>query len=205
MTAGLGEWRACARSAGCLHLPASASWPVSPQEMRHFAAICPVDSGIDQVNRACGNETARSDPRAGSVILRECRTVTCRDRVRLREDRPVGISAAHAAAFYREATRRGAVWGVRDDGGFPAPLNGEGVRAIPFWSLQPRAETVIRSVPAYAGFVAVQIPLTEWRASWLPRMQSDGLLVGINWSGERARGYDVQPEDAEAALVAVEA
>lgn len=114
----------------------------------------------------------------------------------------VSTSAAQASAFYREAIREGAVWGVRDDGGFPAPVNGEGVRAMPFWSLRSRAEKVIRNVPAYAGFTAVEIPLAEWRDRWLPRMSDDGLRVGLNWSGDRATGYDVPPADAAATLAA---
>lgn len=116
----------------------------------------------------------------------------------------MSASAAQAAAFYREAMREGAVWGVRDETGFAAPLNGDGVRAMPFWSLRSRAEKVIQNVPAYAGFTVAKIPLTEWRERWLPGMIDDGLLVGINWSGERAIGHDVQPAEAEAALAATE-
>jgi hypothetical protein len=117
----------------------------------------------------------------------------------------VSTSAAQAAAFYGEAIREGAVWGVRDESGFPAPLNGDGVRAMPFWSLRSRAEQVIQNVPAYAAFTVARIPLTEWRERCLPGLVDDGLLVGINWSGERATGYDVQPAEAEAALAAAEA
>lgn len=73
---------------------------------------------------------------------------------------------------------------------------------MPFWSLQSRVEKTIEQVPAYAGFIAVEIPLAEWRERWLPRMDDDGLLVGINWSGERATGFDVEPREAEAALAA---
>jgi hypothetical protein len=116
----------------------------------------------------------------------------------------VSTSAAQAAAFYREAIREGAVWGVKDDGGFPAPLNGEGVRAMPFWSLASRAERVIQNVAAYAGFEAVQIPLAEWRERWLPGMIIDGLLVGINWSGDHATGYDMKPAEVESALAAAD-
>lgn len=116
----------------------------------------------------------------------------------------VSTSAAQAAAFYREAIREGAVWGVKDDGGFPAPMNGEGIRAMPFWSLRSRAEKVIQGVPAYVGFEPVRIPLDEWRQRWLPRMTDDGLRVGINWSGDRATGYDVPPADVEASLAAAD-
>ena len=81
-------------------------------------------------------------------------------------------------------------------------MNGDGVRAMPFWSLRSRVEKVIENVPAYAGFTAVEIPLPEWRERWLPRTGNDGLLIGINWSGERATGFDVDPREVEAALAA---
>jgi hypothetical protein len=34
----------------------------------------------------------------------------------------------------------------------------------------------------------------------LPSLDEDGLRVGINWSGPRATGYDVEPEAVRAAL-----
>jgi hypothetical protein len=117
----------------------------------------------------------------------------------------MSTSSAQAAAFYREVIREGAVWGVRDDGGFPAPLNSEGDRVMPFWSLQSRAEKVIQNVPAYGGFTAVRIPLAEWRDQWLPGMSTDRVRAGINWSGDRATGYDVLPAEVEAALAAADA
>jgi hypothetical protein len=30
---------------------------------------------------------------------------------------------------------------------------------------------------------------------WLPGLERDGLLVGLNWAGDRAQGYDVAPAD----------
>ena len=104
-------------------------------------------------------------------------------------------SAAQAAAFYAEALAQGTVWGVRDANGFPAPLNGEGVRAMPFWSTKSRAERVVANVAAYAGFEPVEVPLDKWKADWLTGLERDGLLVGLNWAGDRAQGYDVTPAD----------
>jgi hypothetical protein len=46
----------------------------------------------------------------------------------------------------------------------------------------------------------VEIELAAWRERWLPGLQRDRLLVGLNWSGERATGYDVDPADALRAL-----
>ena len=42
--------------------------------------------------------------------------------------------------------------------------------------------------------MTVELSLDVFLDDWLPGMQKDGLLVGVNWSGERAKGYDVEPE-----------
>jgi hypothetical protein len=114
------------------------------------------------------------------------------------------VSAAQASAFYAEAIREGSVWAVRDEGGFPAPMNADGFRAMPFWSLRSRAERIISTAPAYQGFSPVEIPLTEFRDRWLPRLEADGLRVGVNWSGVRATGHDLDPPGVEQAFIAIE-
>lgn len=112
----------------------------------------------------------------------------------------MSVSAAHASAFYREVIANGEVWTLKDENGFPAPRNSEGKRAMPFWSLRSRAERIIENVPAYQGFQAIGLPLEEWRTRWLPGLAKDDTLVGLNWSGGSATGYDLPPTDVEAAL-----
>lgn len=107
----------------------------------------------------------------------------------------MSTSAAQAAAFYQEALREQAVWGVRDGGGFPAPMNPSGERAMPFWSLRSRAERIVEQVPAYAGFEIVEIDLTGFVQRWLPDLAKNELHVGLNWSGTSATGYDLPAND----------
>ena len=107
----------------------------------------------------------------------------------------MSVAAAHASAFYSEVARSGIVWAIRDQQGYPAPAGSGGARAMPFWSLQSRADKVIESVPDYAGFVPVSILWQEFCDHWIPGLVADGLLVGLNWSGVRATGYDVPPAD----------
>jgi hypothetical protein len=107
----------------------------------------------------------------------------------------VGQSASQAAAFCRDVASAGAVWTIRDAGGFPAPKNSEGRRAQPFWSSRSRAERIIATVPAYSGFSVVEIAWTEFAERWIPGLARDRILVGVNWSGARATGYDVEPEE----------
>jgi hypothetical protein len=73
---------------------------------------------------------------------------------------------------------------------------------MPFWSTRSRVERIIASVPAYAGFRPVEISLDEFQSHWLDGLEQDGLLVGINWSGARATGYDVEPRDVRDWLAA---
>jgi len=112
----------------------------------------------------------------------------------------VSTSAPQAAAFYQEAARERAVWGIRDRAGFPAPTNANGERSMPFWSLRSRAEKVVEQVDAYRGFEVVEIPLDTFIGRWLPGMERDELHVGLNWSGGSATGYDMPPPEVRARL-----
>lgn len=117
----------------------------------------------------------------------------------------MSASAAHADAFFREVLREGQVWTIRDSEGIPAPHGKDGVRSMPFWSLASRAQKLVDTIEAYAGFDVVGVHLDEWRLRWLPGLEEDGLLVGLNWSGPRASGYDVSPVSALASISAREA
>ena len=105
----------------------------------------------------------------------------------------MSLSAAHTAAFRREVPSEGRVWTIRDSVGHPAPPDPTGRRAMPFWSKPTRAGRVIGAVAAYRGFDVVEIPVDDWLDSWLPGLQRDGLLVGVNWAGARATGFDMAP------------
>ncbi|MEA5453865.1 DUF2750 domain-containing protein [Sinomonas sp. JGH33] len=116
----------------------------------------------------------------------------------------MSVSAAQAAVFYKEILKNGQVWGIRDSGGIPALLNSDGDRSMPFWSLQSRAEKVIANVPAYRAFEPVAIPIDVWRTRWIDGLERDGILVGLNWTGARAIGYDFRPAEGRARLGVVE-
>jgi hypothetical protein len=104
----------------------------------------------------------------------------------------VSQAASQAAAFRREVLERGEVWLVEDDDGVPAPISSDGLRAMPFWSSVARAERAAQS-EQFAGCRPRRLSLEEFGQRWLPGLERDGLLVGVNWSGPRATGYDVEP------------
>jgi hypothetical protein len=102
-------------------------------------------------------------------------------------------AGSQAAAFYRDVARTGVAWTIRDDGGYPAPKTADGRRSMPFWSSLKRAQRIVATVPAYAGFRPVEVSWVELRDEWLPQLVGAGSLVGVNWSGARALGFDTEP------------
>lgn len=107
-------------------------------------------------------------------------------------------AAINAKKFYQEVATSDSIWTIEDDDGIPAPVNASGERAMPFWSTEERANTIITTVPAYANFRAKRISCRDFLSRWIRGLEKDGLLVGINWSGQRASGYDIQPSDLKA-------
>ena len=105
----------------------------------------------------------------------------------------MSLSGAHRAAFRREATQDGQVFTIRDPGGVPAPVDDGGGRAVPFWSKPTRAQLIVKHVSAFRGFEVVPIPVEDWLSGWLVNLEHDGMLVGVNWAGNRATGYDMTP------------
>lgn len=103
-------------------------------------------------------------------------------------------AASQAAIFYRDVEATGKLWTLKDEGGFPAPKNSEGIRTMPFWSSKSRVELIIKNVAAYNDFEPVEISIDEFYNCWLMKLKADGQLVGVNWSGKNAIGYDLKPE-----------
>lgn len=103
-------------------------------------------------------------------------------------------AASQASAFYREVAESRKVWTIRDAGGYPAPKGTSGKRAQPFWSSRSRVETIISTVPAYAGFTPEEISWDEFCSAWAPGLTRDSFHVGVNRSGKRAVGFDMAPD-----------
>ena len=100
-------------------------------------------------------------------------------------------STSQAIIFYKEVATKRTLWTIRDSGSFPAPKNSEGERVQPFWSSLSRVQKIIETVPAYAGFEPFDISWSDFTARWVPGLEKDRVLVGVNWSGYRATGYDI--------------
>jgi len=113
-------------------------------------------------------------------------------------------SSIHAGAFYREVLASGEVFGVEheEDGPVVWHLAGN-VHARPFWSARSRAVRMLEGPLKRPGLVIVREAWPEFVRATVPRMEAQDLLVGVNWSGMRARGYNLPPRDVVAAVEAV--
>lgn len=103
----------------------------------------------------------------------------------------ISTSASQLAAFCREVAQSKTVWAVKDANGFPAPVGTDGNRAMPFWSSKSRALDLISIAPQFTGFEPIAIDWEIFRERWLPGLERDGLVVGVNWVGVRASGFDL--------------
>ncbi|NEJ47278.1 DUF2750 domain-containing protein [Rhizobium leguminosarum] len=103
----------------------------------------------------------------------------------------MSISSINADAFVSEALHNAQGWGIKDKNGFPTSTNASGETAMPFWSSEKRALSVIQSVQSYRGFKPVPIALSEFVNQWLPGLTRDEVYCGLNWSGKGATGYDL--------------
>ena len=109
-------------------------------------------------------------------------------------------AASQAAAFYRDVAKVKKVWSIRDANGIPAPIGSDGKRAMPFWSSLKRVNKIILEVPDYSNFELFEIEWEKYRDHWLSGLEKDGLKVGVNWSGKKAVGYDVEPSIVKQAI-----
>ena len=109
----------------------------------------------------------------------------------------MSISSMHAQKFYEDVAHNLKVFTIKDNSGYPAPKTPDGKRAQPFWSSKSRAEKIIENVPAYKMFTVVEISWNEFKEEWVPDLTKEKLLVGINWSGKGAKGYDLEPKNVE--------
>jgi hypothetical protein len=112
-------------------------------------------------------------------------------------------AGSQAWAFYREVAAKRVVWTMCDEVGYPAPMTSSGQRAMPFWSSRARVQRIIATVPAYAGFEPFEISWDEFRESLVPELTQEGTLAGVNWSGPRAIGFDLEPERLVQCVLAI--
>jgi len=74
---------------------------------------------------------------------------------------------------------------------------------MPFWYSERRALNLISKSPAYyKAFKPFRIDWDKFCLNWVPDLTKDGLQIGVNWTGKRAIGYDMEPEEVKLKTVA---
>lgn len=104
----------------------------------------------------------------------------------------------NAKAFYREVAATHELWTViHAEGADSAPTwpAGQGMSIRPFWSSESRAKKMINGPLARRGFKVHELHWDEFVSSIAPAMNHAKQLVGVNWSGPRARGYNIPAND----------
>lgn len=79
----------------------------------------------------------------------------------------------------------------RGIGDNPVTLESNGARVQPMWSSRSRVEKVIANVEAYSNCTVLGIQWSEFERLWPNPLVKDGVLLGLNWSGPKANGYEM--------------
>lgn len=104
-------------------------------------------------------------------------------------------ASAQYHAFIQGIVVHKKVWTLKDDEGSPTSTNLNGETVLPFWSLESKVVKIIKNVHAYRDFQPYEIKLEDFINKWIIGLEEDGLYVGVNWSGKKATGYDVKPNE----------
>ncbi|KAA1268702.1 DUF2750 domain-containing protein [Leptospira interrogans] len=107
----------------------------------------------------------------------------------------MGQSSAQYHQFFIEIKKSEKIWTLRDEGVFPSPISVSGNRVMPFWSSKRRVQSIIKNVNTYSLFKPYEISYQDFINRWLPGLKNDHFLVGINWTGSKVTGYDLEPEE----------
>ena len=106
----------------------------------------------------------------------------------------MSVAAMQAANFYAQVVADGMVYSFSSEGELLIyPMRGQEV--VPFWSSDLGLKQRRRTIRSCARFEFDETPLEAFYRDLLPRLEAEGLLVGINWSGPRLTGYNLPVTD----------
>jgi hypothetical protein len=98
--------------------------------------------------------------------------------------------------FLQDAIDTGVVWGIavgEDDNlefALCSSADDEAVDVMPFWSREAFAKEAC--VDEWAIYQPHAIDVDDFIDNWLPGMQKDGLLAGVNWNRD-LEGIEIEP------------
>ncbi len=98
---------------------------------------------------------------------------------------------AQARAFYREVAKGRGVWTIGDARSLLTVEVTGGVRVLPLWSSRYRAEMIVATVAGYAEAKVLGASWDSFVSDTVPSLEESGTLVGPNWGGANASGYEM--------------
>jgi hypothetical protein len=105
-------------------------------------------------------------------------------------------SASQAAAFYRDVAKNGSVWLLNDDEGQVPIARQDDHDVTPVWSTKSRLEKTVKHLgPGFQANEPTEMSWEDFRDDLLPTLEEEGVRIGVNWSGEKAVGYDIEVPD----------
>jgi hypothetical protein len=72
-------------------------------------------------------------------------------------------------------------------------VESNGAQVQPLWSSRKRVVKIIKTVKGYEDCTILGIHWSEFENMWIDQLAKEGILLGVNWSGPNADGYEMAP------------
>jgi len=95
--------------------------------------------------------------------------------------------------FLERVAEHGLVWGLKSADGWCVCESNEYENTVVMLFWPDKAYARQCAVEEWAHYQPAAIPLNEFLELWLPGLNEDGLLAGVNWNVELV-GLEVEPE-----------
>lgn len=101
--------------------------------------------------------------------------------------------------FVERVIAEGDVWALEHPEGWATAPSAvaDDLAVIPFWSEETRARAC--ATDEWSEYTPSPIPLDDFLEHWLPGMEADGLLAGVEWS-EDLEGVEMPPLELQIIL-----
>ena len=102
----------------------------------------------------------------------------------------MSIAAAQYAKFLEQAVSEGRVFTFTQSDEYLV-FRVHDREVIPFWSSRSRMEKTQEEHTKYQKYLIAEMKLDEF-TNWLPKLGEDRISIGVNWSGKKLTGYDIE-------------
>ena len=102
-------------------------------------------------------------------------------------------------SFVERVIETGDVWALEHPEGWATAPSGEDetLSVIPFWCEESHAQAC--ATDEWAEYIPAPIPMDAFLEHWLPGMDVDGMLAGVEWSVD-LEGVEMPPLELQVVL-----